>query len=464
MRLRLWPRSLAGRLAALLILTLVVAQIVTFALFSGERIAAFRSAYREDVFFRLVSLVDLIEETPPALHERLLTTASSGGFRVGIGPEPAVGQEDDEESAIRDRLAAATGKPAEAVRVAISHRLWREHRRMRVRWHDGAQDDDDWEDERDERGHRPPPWARASIRLDDGRWLNATAERPPVPPLGRAFLASFLISAAAVAAVGSVGVRFASGPLRRLAGAADRLGRGESFEPLPETGPLETRQANIAFNRMRERIDRFVRDRTAMLAAIAHDLRTPITTLRLRAEFVEDEETREKILETLAEMQAMAEAVLAFTRGDAESEETRPIDVTALVESIVEDAAENGRDVRFEDSPPVTLTCRPLALKRAVGNLIDNASFYGTRARVRVERAADDVRIVIDDDGPGIPEADLERVFDPFVRLESSRSRDTGGAGLGLAIARSMARAHGGDVQLENRTGGGLRAVVSLPG
>ena len=187
-----------------------------------------------------------------------------------------------------------------------------------------------------------------SVRLDDGRWLNAAAGRPPVPPLGGAFLASFLLSAAAVACVGAIGVRWASGPLRQLAGAADRLGRGEAFAPLPETGPQETRRANVAFNRMRERLDRYIRDRTAMLAAVAHDLRTPITSLRLQAEFIEDEEAKAKILESLAEMQAMAEAVLAFARGDAESEPTRSTDIRALVESLVEDAAEAGRDIAFD--------------------------------------------------------------------------------------------------------------------
>jgi signal transduction histidine kinase len=284
-----------------------------------------------------------------------------------------------------------------------------------------------------------------------------------VPPLGRAFLASFLISAAAVATVGALGIRRATGPMRQLAVAADRLGRGENFEPLPETGPRETRLANIAFNRMRERLERYIRDRTAMLAAIAHDLRTPITSLRLRAEFIEDEEAKAKILETLAEMQAMTDAVLAFARGDSESEPTRPTDVTALAESIVEDVSASGRDARFEESPAVTLTCRPLALKRGLGNLIDNATLYGDRARVKVEADAEEIRIVIDDDGPGIPAADLERVFEPFVRLENSRSRETGGAGLGLAIARSIFRAHGGDVTLRNRPEGGLRAVASLP-
>jgi signal transduction histidine kinase len=187
------------------------------------------------------------------------------------------------------------------------------------------------------------------------------------------------------------------------AGAADRLGRGEGFDPLPESGPNETRQANIAFNRMRERLERFIRDRTAMLAAIAHDLRTPITSLRLRAEFIDDDEIKSKILETLAEMQAMAEAVLAFARGDAEAEPTRLTDLTALVDSIVEDAAASGRDIRFEDSPPVTLACRPFALRRAIGNLLDNAASYGGGARARIEAGPDEIRILIDDDGPASP-------------------------------------------------------------
>jgi signal transduction histidine kinase len=441
--MRLLPRSLAGQLAGLLILTLVIAQIVSFSLFAGERVAAFHNAYREDLFVRIVSLVELLEEAPPSLHDRLVATASSPFFRISLDREPAITNTVRGADKVED-LAVALGKPADAVRVAIGPEGWR-------RRHD------------DRHGPGPLRWISASVQLDDGRWLNALADRPPVPPLGRAFLASFLISAAAVAAVGAAGVRWASRPLRQLAGAADRLGRGESFVPLPETGPAETRQANIAFNLMRERLDRFIRDRTAMLAAVAHDLRTPITSLRLRAEFVEDEETRARILETLQEMQAMTEAVLAFARGDAESEETRPTDIAALVDSVVEDTREGGRDARFEESPPVTLRCRPFALRRAVANLVDNAAFYGVDARARVESDGAEIRVIVDDDGPGIPSADLERVFEPFVRLEGSRSRETGGAGLGLSIARSIFRAHGGDLKLENRPEGGLRAIGTLP-
>ena len=453
--MRVLPQSLAGRLAVLLVLTLVVAQVVTFALFTGERISAFRMAFREDLFVRIASLVALLEETEPSLHERLVSATSSPQFRISLGTTPAIENEQTADVPFRAGLIAALGKPERDVRVSFHEG----HRRLR-RMHD---DDGQDANEGGGLGQRGPRWLNLSIHLKNGTWLNAFADRPPVPPLGRAFLASFLISAAAVAAVGALGIRRASEPMRRLAGAADRLGRGESFEPLPETGPRETRLANIAFNRMRERLERFIRDRTSMLAAIAHDLRTPITSLRLRAEFIEDEDAKAKILETLAEMQAMTEAVLAFARGDSESEPTRPIDVTALAESIVEDVRAGGRDARFEESPAVTLTGRPLALKRGLNNLIDNATIYGVRARVTVEADANEVRIVVDDDGPGIPAPDLERVFEPFVRLEGSRSRETGGAGLGLAIARSIFRAHGGDVTLRNRPEGGLRAVASLP-
>lgn len=456
--MRLWPKSLAGRLAVLLVLTLVLAQILTFALFAGERVSAFRLAYREDLLVRVTSLVELLEETEASQRNRLIAATSSPQFRIDISPTASLSEAQSNDSPFRTSLAAALRKPESSVRVTFVEHQGRPFRERRLERRGEGEDEEDGDED-----HHGPRWLTLSIQLADGSWLNAFADRPPIPPLGHAFLASFLISATAIGLVGALGVRWASGPIRQLASAADRLGRGESFDPLPESGPEETRHANIAFNRMRERLERYVRDRTAMLAAIAHDLRTPITSLRLRAEFIEDEEIKARVLETLAEMQAMAEAVLAFARGDAESEPTRATDVTALAESVVEDVAASGRDATFVESPAVTLKCRPFALKRALTNLIDNAAFYGTRAQVKVEAAGEEVRFIIDDEGPGIASADLERVFDPFVRLEGSRSRETGGAGLGLAIARSVFRSHGGDVTLQNRTEGGLRAVASLP-
>ena len=251
-------------------------------------------------------------------------------------------------------------------------------------------------------------------------------------------------------------------PMRRLAVAAEALGRGEAVAPLPEAGPDDIRQTAEAFNRMQERLQRFVEDRTRMLAAIGHDLRTPITSLRLRAEFVADEETREKMLATMDEMQRMTEATLAFAREEATAEDTRTVDLSALVESLCDDLAELGQDVTFLDGPKIGYRCRPDALRRAVRNLVENAVRYGERARVSVARADDAIEIMVEDDGPGIPDGAVERVFAPFFRLENSRNRETGGVGLGLSIARTIVRHHGGDIVLANQTKG-LRATISLP-
>lgn len=447
--MRLAPRSLAGQLALLLVGALVAAQALGFALFARERGTAYREAYREGVAARLVSVVRLIEDSPAELDARIAATASTAFLRVALDDAPQVAETSGPGAdLVAARLASALARDAGEIRVDLAGEpLWRRG-----------------EDEEARPPRRRPRWLLASIRLEDGRWLNAATERPRVPPLGGAFLASLLLSAAAVTAVAVLAVRRLALPLRRLAEAADRLGRGEPVEALSEGGPEETRRTVRAFNAMSERLDRFVRDRTTMLAAVAHDLRTPITSLRLRAEFVDDEELRARMVGTLDEMQAMAEASLAFAKGDAAGEPTRATDLAALVESVAEDMAAQGLDVALAgDAGRAVLPCRPLALRRALTNLIENATRYGGAARVRVSGHGGEVRISVEDRGPGIAETELERVFEPFVRLEGSRSQETGGAGLGLAIARSAVRGHGGDITLENRAGGGLRAVMVLP-
>jgi len=209
---------------------------------------------------------------------------------------------------------------------------------------------------------------------------------------------------------------------------------------------------------MQERLHNYVSDRTRMLAAVSHDLRSPITALRLRAELVEQDDLRERMIASLDDMQQMVEATLAFARQDAEAEPTQTVDLARLGRDLVGERAELGQPVKWEGGNAMAYPCRPVALKRALGNLVENAVRYGGSARVRLEARG----FVVEDDGPGIPEDRLEHVFEPFARLEESRSQDTGGAGLGLAIARSIARSHGGDVVLRNRPEGGVRAVLSL--
>jgi signal transduction histidine kinase len=252
-------------------------------------------------------------------------------------------------------------------------------------------------------------------------------------------------------------------PVRALARAAEQVGRGESTGPLPIIGPREVQETTAAFNAMQDRLLRFVRDRTRMLAAISHDFRTPITSLRLRAELIEDQEIKSAMTRTLDEMRDMVQSTLTFAIESAAGEETRLVDLVSLVEAVADDGLTLGHHIEVNSPDRLPYRCRPTSLKRAIVNLTDNAIRYGERARLTVTTGATSIHIRIEDDGPGIPQEKLEEVFEPFTRLETSRNRDTGGVGLGLAVARTCARAHGGDLILSNMANHGLRAEIILP-
>lgn len=273
-------------------------------------------------------------------------------------------------------------------------------------------------------------------------------------------LSTLLVSVAVLAAWA---VRALTRPLAVLADAAAELGRNIHRPPLVEHGPLEVRRAAQAFNTMQDRLIRYIQDRDRILAAISHDLKTPITRLRLRAEMLDDSPLREKFQADLDDMQHMAQASLDFLRGGEDSEPMAPIDLNALLESLQEDAEDIEREVLIEGVADQPLRCRPLALKRCLTNLVDNALKYGRDATIAVMDSSTRLILAIRDHGPGIPETELQRVFEPFYRLENSRSRDTGGTGLGLSIARNIARAHGGELTLRNLPQGGLEALLELP-
>ena len=267
-----------------------------------------------------------------------------------------------------------------------------------------------------------------------------------------------------VLALSVIALRRVTNPLDSLTRAAEALGRSGRTEALEESGASEVRRAARAFNEMQDRIRRLIEDRMQMVAAISHDLRTPITRLKLRAEFIDDAEQREKMLRDLDEMETMIKSTLALAREDANPEPSTRLDLAKLVA----DAVEGMTDVTLEIDPALgdgdsRVDAPPIALKRAIGNLVENAVVYGKKAKVRLTATAKEFEIAIDDEGPGIPESELDRVFRPFYRLEASRNRESGGAGLGLAIARSVVRGHGGDIVLKNRPEGGLRATISLP-
>ncbi len=303
-----------------------------------------------------------------------------------------------------------------------------------------------------------------ALQLDNGRWLKG-AFKPRTPPIWSLNGALFLgLLALSVGGVIVLVVRTETRPMQHLAEAAEALGRGEHLPPLDEEGPQEVRTAVKAFNLMGSRLGSFMQDRTRMLAAMSHDLRTPLTTLRLRAEMIDEPETREKLIETIEEMHRITEASLSFAREEDYHEETRKTDLISLLSDLCEEACAMGNDVTLAaDIPELTARVRPGAIRRALRNLIDNAVRYGKCARLSLHKDADNIYIITEDDGPGMDESSFEEVFAPFVRLESSRNADTGGAGLGLAIARTIARSHGGDITLHNGKTGGLRAVFHVP-
>ena len=474
-----WPRSLAGQLIASLMLAITVAQVVSFVVFTSERHEVIVSARREQVLQRAASLVKMLDHLgarrDAALTETILTAATSTRVRFWIAPVNAVPADrtdfldNDYVRSLADRL-GDDGNRRILVMVADNdgrrllplplfiHRLHRDWRG------DGAKDGAG-APVADKAGppHRPVGLA-LSVALDGGEWLNGEWAAPPPRVWGIRALIAMALMVLAVSAVSILIVRRLTRPLGELAAAADALGRGDVPPPLTPRGPGEIRRTTAAFNTMQERLHRFVADRTRMLAAISHDLRTPLTSLRLRAEFITDDaENKQKILNILDEMERITEATLAFARDEQAGGQTAPTDIAALCRDVAQELGDMGLDVTFTPTGPAVMTCQPTAIKRAIRNLAQNAVHYGARARLAARLGGGEILVTVEDDGPGIPEADQDSVFEPFTRLETSRSHETGGVGLGLAITRNIVRAHGGDIHLENLTPRGLRVTVTLP-
>jgi signal transduction histidine kinase len=461
------PRSLKGQLILLTLVGLMLSQAAALLFLLNDQRTRMRSEWLNHIVARIATVSDVIETTPVDYHSNIIKSSSFIALKFSIdAAPPQPWKEDDENDGIRRQVDRVFGARASSVGVTILTPpsdesyvslmflgLWREIANAFA----SARPES-------EKPAPRPTFAVVSVPLKSGLWLNAAITPRPIGPQASPLLVQF----ATMALISAVGIIFVLGrltsPLKELAQAAAALGRGETTAKLEEKGPREVLETIRAFNDMQERLSRFVLDRTKMLAALGHDLRTPITSLKLRAEFVEDEEVRLRILETLDEMFQMAEAALSFAREEAAQEKTRLVDVGALIFTVCADLADTGSPVECAEPAGFTLRCRPLGLKRAFRNIIENAVAYGRRARIFVEHQRGDVHVVIDDDGPGIPAHDMERVFGPFVRLENSRNMDTGGVGLGLAIARSIVRNHGGDIALKNRPEGGLRVTITLPG
>jgi len=464
--IRLLPRSLFGRLMLVLASGLIVAQLLSAAINLAERDSVLIRASGMQPAQRIADIVTLLDSLSPVERERIVVILNVPPLVVSLDRTPS--SEDSMTSGgaraamFSSVLRAALGDDR-PIRVAMSG--------TPPGWAPGAG-----------RGrgqgpmgagpmgqgmHRFPPDGISfliQVRLQDGTWATfdtqVTHETASLPWRVLLTLATLL---AAVLLLSYIAVRWVTRPLQVLATAADELGRDINRPPLPEGGPVEVRRAAHAFNTMQTRLVHFIDERTRLLTAMSHDLKTPLTRMRLRAELLEDVNLRQRFEADLLEMEAMVTQTLEFMRGITNREPTQLIDIMGLLESLQADNEAMGRTVTIDGRVDIPLKGVPQLLKRCLSNLIDNAVLYGQRAEVTVEEGTDVLTIRVRDHGPGIPESEITKVFEPFYRLEGSRSRDTGGTGLGLSIARNIAQAHAGDVSLRNHEGGGLEAILTLP-
>jgi signal transduction histidine kinase len=452
MTTRLLPQSLFGRMVIVLVAGLLTAQVVTLVILLNERSRVDLDARTLRVAQRISDMIVTFDALTPGDRAILAPLISTRTFTVAIAPTDAGAAARETESDYTARaFAAALRKTLGADRLVATGTVGAAPAASAT-----------VDDLRASFSRRQAPALFAHARQDDRSLLYYTYMPPSTvggyPPR---VVYSLLVQLIIIVILTLVAVRWATRPLSDLAAAAEKIGAGGSPE-LDEAGPTEVREAARAFNRMQTRIATYVRDRTRLLAAISHDLKTPITRLRLRSELLADDALREKYVRDLEDMEAMVGRALEFAKGHDVREPSQPINVTALVESLQDDYREAGADVNVEGSAR-SFVGRPLAIKQALRNLIDNAVKYGGRARIIVADGDDALTIRIRDGGRGIPEDMLERVFDPFFRLEESRNPETGGTGLGLSIARNIADLHAGTLTLRNAEGGGLEATLVLP-
>ena len=467
--MRIIPRSLFSRLVIVFLTGLVISQVLSLTIILQDRGELLSRASGMQTIQRIADIVRLLDSTPAGERHRILAVLNSPAMRIASMPEPA--------RSIAQQTSESTQS---AIFLSLLHRFLGADRAINIDVHAATAQSD-----------AVPPMMRhrevvssampqgpgmgryfagpaialiAQIRLNDGTWVTFDSQLQQEAwswPYRAIF--SVLILLSGVVLLSLIGVRWITKPLKILATAAEQLGKNIDRPPLDESGPIEVASAANAMNNMQQRLSRYIHDRTRILAAMSHDLKTPITRMRLRAELLEDAALRNKFSKDLADLETMVSETLDFMRGVGDGEISRQVDINALMESIQVDIQEIGKQMDLQGVAQATLECRPQALKRCLSNLIDNAIRYGTVAHVVLLDAPESIQIVVRDEGPGVPDDILPRLFEPFYRLEASRNRDSGGTGLGLSIARNIAEQHGGTLTLHNGRNGGLEALLILP-
>jgi signal transduction histidine kinase len=432
---------------------LLVAQLVNFSFMVGEQQKLALARNEGPAITRFAQNVGRIALVPPDVRPILAGDRPGPGASYRISEQSLIDLHSMARSpAIEKRLAEALSEAEVRVR-SVRASVVAPNRPP----HGGPE-------ERHERMHGAPRLIFLSAQLPDGSWVDGRFVIPPVDYwlVHRLLVATSILYILVLGAVLWIGVRLAR-PLRDLASAADSFqGRSEA-EPVEPRGPADVRRAIEAFNAMNRRTIALLDEKDRMLGAIGHELRTPLASLRIRAENMGPEEERAKLAATVEEMAATLEDILVLARTGRAREPVRPVDLAALADALVEEYRALGRPVRFEPSPRAPLDVQPNLLRRALRNLIDNAVSHGGSASVRVALKQDGVALVVEDEGPGMTDEQIGEAVEPFARLEESRNRESGGSGLGLPIARAAAQAHGGELILSRRPEGGLRATIVLP-
>ncbi|MBI1175033.1 MAG: HAMP domain-containing protein [Sideroxydans sp.] len=435
--------SMRGRMFLLLIAGITASAIFTLLLTRHHQAELIARDRAQRIAGQLAGLVQTLDAAPAQERWLILRTVRGLGIQRGMNGQPAMPEDGDAIllDALREQLGDNRNlyaSPPEPCRGFTMPSPMQERR---------------------------PLCQLVRFTLLDGTPLELVIHAPPPFPMRplRPVWWGLLLFLACIAVLAWLIARMATRPLQRLADAADTLDLSNEAALLPEQGSSEVRSAARAFNRMQQRIHEDLRERTGMLAAITHDLQTPLTRLRLRLEKVQDAELRDKLVRDMNAMQQMLQEGLEFARSRDASEPLQRLDIGSLLASLCADASESGQPVTYGEHCTAEVMARPIALRRAITNLVDNAVKYGGNADVALSCNGRRCHIRIADNGPGIPAELLEFVFTPFYRVEHSRSRETGGSGLGLSIAHNIIEQHQGQLLLSNRSGGGLEAHIVLP-